>query len=110
MKVGPTIPAGISPSPGLDMSGMERVFLSFLDDIEEVAVGGREAEEVLFLLNIAGGKKCMLSLERRFPRGDCDTSLDGVLDCIIFSSTMAAVAPGAAVSVRWLDESQRLVK
>ena len=52
----------------------------------------------------------MLSLERRFARGDCDASLDGAFDCIIFSSTVAAVAPGGAVSVRWLYESQRLVK
>ena len=87
---------------------MERVFLNFLDVEVEVAVGGRE----LVLLNIAGGKKCMLSLERRFVRGDCDASLV-VLDCIIFSSTVAAVAPGAAVSSRWLDEivmNQQLVK
>ena len=76
---------------------------------EEVIVGGRE---VGVLLNIAGGKKCMLSLERRFVRGDCDASLV-VLDSIIFSSTVAAVAPGAAVSSRWLDEivmNQQLVK
>ena len=79
---------------------MERVFLNFLDVVVEVTVGGRE---VGGLLNIAGGKKCMLSLERRFVRGDCDASLV-VLDCIIFSSTVAAVAPGAAVSSRWLDE------
>lgn len=81
---------------------MERVFLNFLDAVEEV-VGGREAGVTLFLLNMAGGKKCMLSRERRLVRGDCDASL-GVLDCIIFSSIVAAVAPGAAVSSRWLDE------
>lgn len=79
---------------------MERVFLNFLDVEVEAAVGGRE---VGVLLNIAGGKKCMLSLERRFVRGDCDVSLV-VLDCIIFSSTVTAVAAGAAVSSRWLDE------
>jgi hypothetical protein len=84
------------------MSGMERVFLNFLDVEVEVAVGSREAEGAFVLLNIAGGKKCMLSLERRFVRGDCDASL-GIVDCIIFSSTAAAVAPGAAVSSRWLD-------
>lgn len=104
VKVEPAIPAGISPSPVLDISGMERVFLNFLDVVdEEVAVGGREAGMALLLVNMAGGKKCMLSLERRFVRGDCDASL-GVLDCMIFSSTVAAVAPGAAVSSRWLDE------
>ena len=81
---------------------MERVFLNFLDATEEVAVGGREVGVTLLLVNIAGGKKCMLSLERRFVRGDCDASL-GVLDCMIFSSTVAAVAPGAAVSSRWLE-------
>ena len=57
VKVDPTIPAGISPSPPLDMSGMERVFLDFLDAVEEVAIGGREAGEAVLLLNIAGGKK-----------------------------------------------------
>jgi hypothetical protein len=100
LKVGPATPAGISPSPLLDMSGMERVFLNFLDVVVEAAVGGRE---VGVLLNIVGGKKCMLSLERRFVRGDCGASLV-VLDCIIFSSTVAAVAAGAAISSRWLDE------
>ena len=88
---------------------MERVFLNFLDVAVEVTVGGRE---VGALLNIAGGKKCMLSLERRFVRGDCDASLV-VFDCIIFSSTEAAVAPGAAVSSRWLHDkvtNQQLVK
>jgi hypothetical protein len=100
LNVGPAIPVGISPSPLLDMSGMERVFLNFLDVAEEAAVGGRE---VGVLLNIVGGRKCMLSLERRFVRGDCGASLV-VLDCIIFSSTVAAVAAGAAVSSRWLDE------
>ena len=89
----------MSPSPLLDMSGIERVFLNFLDVAVEVIVGGRE---VGVLLNIVGGKKCMLSLERRFVRGDCDASLV-VLDSIIFSSTVAAVAPGAAVSSRWLS-------
>lgn len=112
LKVGPAIPVGISPSPLLDMSGMERVFLNFLDVEVEVAVVGREVGGTLDLLNIAGGKKCMLSLDRRFVRGDCDASLV-VLDCIIFSSTVAAVAPGAAVSSRWLDEivmNQQLAK
>ena len=103
LKVDPTIPTETSPSPLVDMSGMERVFLNFLDVEVEVAVVGREIGGALVLLNIAGGKKCMLSLERRFVRGDCDASLV-VLDCIIFSSTEAAVAPGAAVSSRWLDE------
>ena len=79
---------------------MERVFLNFLEVAVELAVGGRE---VGVLLNMAGGKKCMLSLERRFVRGDCDASLV-VLDSIIFSSTVAAVAPGAAVSSRWLND------
>jgi hypothetical protein len=94
------------------MSGMERVFLNFLDVEVEEAVGGREVEEALVLLNIAGGKKCMLSLERRFVRGECDASLV-VFDCIIISSTVAAVAPGAAFSSRWLDKivmNQQLVK
>ena len=101
VKVDPAFPTGISPSPVLDISGMERVFLNFLDAIvEEVTVGGR-AVVVFPLLNIAGGKKCILSLERRFVPGDCDVSL-GVLDCIIFSSTAAAVAPGASVSSRKL--------
>ena len=82
---------------------MERVFLNFLDVEVEVAVAGREIGGALVLLNMVGGKKCMLSLERRFVRGDCDASLV-VLDCIIFSSTVAAVAPGAAVSSRWLNK------
>ena len=83
---------------------MERVFLNFLDvAVVEAVVGGRE---VGVLLNIVGGKKCMLSLERRFVRGDCGASL-AVLDCITFSSTEAAVAAGAAVSSRWLDEMVR---
>jgi hypothetical protein len=77
---------------------MERVFLNFLD-VETEVVEGRE----VVLLNIAGGKKWVLSLERRFVRGECDVSVD-VADCIIFSSNAAAVAPGAAVSSRWLDE------
>lgn len=84
---------------------MERVFLNFLD--VEIVVG----REVGVLLNIAGGKKCMLSLERRFVRGDCDASLV-VLECITFSSTVADVAAGAAFSSRWLDEivmNQQLV-
>ena len=77
--------------------------LNFLDVEVEVVARGRAAGEAFVLLNIAGGKKCMLSLDRRFVRGECDASL-GVVDCIIFSSTAAAVAPGAAVSSRWLDE------
>ena len=113
LKVDPVTAPGISPSPVLDMSGMERVFLNFLDvEVVELAVGGREAGRAFVLLNIAGGKKCRLSLERRFVRGECDASLD-VVDCIIFSSTAAAVAPGAAVSSRRLDEmviSQQLIK
>ena len=42
VKVDLTI-AGISPSPPLGMSGLEPVFLDFLDGVEEVAIGGREA-------------------------------------------------------------------
>jgi hypothetical protein len=57
VKVDPTIPVGISPSPALDMSGMERVFLDLLDAVEEVAIRGGEAGEAVLLLNIAGGQE-----------------------------------------------------
>jgi hypothetical protein len=69
LKVGPTIPAGESPFSitVLDMSNMDRAsaFLKFLDVAvdPEVTVGDREAG------NIAGDRKCMRSLERRFERG-----------------------------------------
>ena len=101
VKVDSAFLTGVSSSPVINISGMKCVFLNFLDAIvEEVTVEG-QAVVVFPLLNIAGGKKCKLSLEQCFVPGDCDVSL-GVLDCIIFSSTAAAVAPGASVLLQKL--------
>jgi hypothetical protein len=63
-----------------NISGIERVFRSFFDveGADELAVGGRLVKATLLFVNMAGGKKCMLSLERRLACGE-DVSL-GVLD------------------------------
>jgi hypothetical protein len=63
-----------------NVSGIERAFLSFFDveGVEELAVAGRLVETTLLFVNMAGGRKCMLSRERRLVFGE-DVSL-GALD------------------------------
>jgi hypothetical protein len=57
-------------------SGVEPVFLcNFLDDVEaifDLPEGGCAGAG---LLNMAGGRKCMLSRDLRFVRGECELSL-----------------------------------
>ena len=63
----------------LGMSGIDLVFRNFLEtrvEVVDVAVGGRTGGGGTVFLANTGGKKCMLSRDRRFVRGECDASLD----------------------------------
>lgn len=89
------------------MSGIDRVFRSFLPDdtVEVDAVGGRELDEIVLLEKFMTGGKCRpLSLERRRACGDPDGS--EAFERVFLSSTSAAEAAGGADSSRWLARNE----